>query len=112
MYLVTIFRIDSEIKIQDVFSQDIEVRALKTFENYADAETYLFNIKNMALMRNFPFAIIQLFKKSNILQVVEQKLYMLDENNMKYNFFDDISILTLATRKKLHTFDEKVELSC
>lgn len=110
LFLVTIFRIDSEIRIQDAISQEIDARVLKSFEVFDEAEKYLKDIKNSMLMINFPFAMIQKMKKEHLWQILDQKLYLLDEVYMKYERLDDLSILTLNTRKKLHDFDEIIEL--
>ncbi len=110
MYLVTLFRIDSELKIQNIVTQEIDKRVLKSFADYQSARDYLHDVRNAKLMYNFPFAIIQQMEKRNNWQVLDQKLFLLDEVNMCYDFLEDLSILTRTTRKTLHNFSEKVEL--
>ncbi len=111
MYLVTLFRIDSELKIQNITSQEIDKRVLKSFDDIKKANDYLAAIKNAKLMYNFPFAMIQRMEKKLKWQVLEQQLFLLDEVNMRYDALDDLSILTRATRKRLHDFSEDVELA-
>lgn len=111
MYLVTLFRIESELKIQNITSQEIDKRVLKSFDDVQKANDYLAAIKNAKLMYNFPFAMIQKMKKKLKWQVLEQQLFLLDEVNMRYDALDDLSILTRATRKRLHDFNEDVELA-
>lgn len=110
MYLVTIFRIESEIRIHDAISQEVDVRVLKRFDDFAAAQTYLYGIKNSQMMYNFPFAAIQQIEKAQRLQVLDQKLYLFDEIFSNYQPFDDLNILTMSTRRKLHDFSESVEV--
>ncbi len=111
MYLVTLFRIDSELTIQNVTTQEIDKRVLKSFDDYQSASDYLAAIKNAKMMYNFPFAIIQKMQKKLKWQVLDQQLFLLDEVNMRYDALDDLSILTRATRKRLHDFKDAVELA-
>ncbi|PID81176.1 MAG: hypothetical protein CR995_00545 [Clostridiales bacterium] len=111
MYLVTLFRIESELRIQDIITQEIDKRVLKSFDDFQSARAYLRDVKNAKLMYNFPFAIIQQMEKGSNWQVLDQKLFLLDEVNMNYDALDDLSILTRTTRKTLHDFSEKVELA-
>ncbi len=111
MYLVTLFRIESELKIQDIVTQEIDKRVLKSFDDYQSANDYLRAVKNAKMMYNFPFAIIQQMERGNSWQVLDQKLFLLDEVNMRYDFLEDLSILTRTTRKTLHDFNERVELA-
>ncbi len=111
MYLVTLFRIESELRIQDIITQEIDKRVLKSFDDYQTAANYLHAVKNAKMMYNFPFAIIQRMEKNVAWQVLEQKLFLLDEVQMRYDALEDLSILTRTTRKTLHDFKEKVELA-
>jgi hypothetical protein len=110
MYLVTLFRIDSEIRIHDAVSQEIDKRVLKTFDVYSDAREYVNQIKNRMLMHNFPFAIIQDIIIGNTIHIQKQHLYSLDAISCTYLPCDDISILSRSTRKKLHDFEDTVYL--
>ncbi len=110
MYLVTLFRIDSELKIQNITTQEIDKHVLKSFDDYNAANDYLAAIKNAKMMYNFPFAMIQKMEKKHKWQVLDQQLFLLDEVNMCYQALNDLSILTRATRKRLHDFNESVEL--
>ncbi len=111
MYLVTLFRIESELRFQNIITQEIDKRVLKSFDDFAAAKDYLFSIKNAKMMYNFPFAMIQKMEKRSNWCVLDQKLFLLDEVDMRYDALEDLSILTRTTRKILHDFNESVELA-
>ena len=106
MYLVTLFRIDNEVRFQDAVSQEIEHRVVKTCDHREAALSYVEDIRNRMLMFNFPFAMVQHFSREEELEIVEQLLFSYDETNSQYCLQEDMDFLTLATRRKLHDFDE------
>jgi len=92
----------------DAVSQEIDKRVIKTFDTLDDANEYIKNIKNRVMMYNFPFAFIQEFTNTSPISVNRQYLYILDEEVHIYLAEDDLSMLTLSTRRKLHNFEDDV----
>lgn len=111
MYVVTLFRIDSEVRFQDAVSQDIDYRVVKTFDQRDAALKYVEEIRNRMLMFNFPFAMVQAFSRMERLEITEQVLFTYDELKAQYRPQSDMNFLTLSTRRKLHDFEEDVVLA-
>lgn len=111
MYLVTLFRIESEIRIQDAVSQEIDYRVVKSFDHVEAALKYVEEIRNRMLMFNFPFAMVQQFYRDEHLMIGSQWLFSYDEMQSSYKPHLNMDFLTLSTRRKLHDFDEDVFLS-
>jgi hypothetical protein len=111
VYVVTLFKIISEIRIQDAVSQEIDKRVLKQFESAKEAHEYLHNIKNKMMMYNFPFAMIQEFELEDIFYITNQHLFLYDDDQARYLAVDGMAGLANQTRRKLHEFDKPVELN-
>ncbi|MCK8059669.1 MULTISPECIES: hypothetical protein [unclassified Fusibacter] len=109
VYVVTLFKIISEIRIQDMVSQEIDKRVLKQFESEKEAIDYLRGIKNQMMMYNFPFAMIQEFELEDIYYISNQVLYLFDDLRACYLPIDGMAGLSQSTRRKLHEFDTRVE---
>ncbi len=110
VYLVTLFRIDSELRIQDAVSQEIDHRVVKRCEGLNEALSYVSSIRNRILMFNFPFAMVQHITKDECWEIQQQWLYNFDDVSAEYRSLNDLNCLTLATRRKLHDFEEEVRL--
>ena len=110
VYLVTLFRIDSELHIQDAVSQEIDHRVVKRCEALNEALSYVSSIRNRMLMFNFPFAMVQHITKDECWEIQQQWLYNFDDVSAEYRSLKDLNCLTLATRRKLHDFEEEVRL--
>lgn len=111
MYVVTLFRIESEVRFQDAVSQDIDYRVVKTFDHREAALQYVQEIRNRMLMFNFPFAMVQAFSRLEQLEITEQVLFSYDALVAQYCQQPDMAFLSLSTRRRLHDFDEDVVLS-
>lgn len=111
MYVVTLFRIDGEVRFQDAVAQEIDYRVVKTFDQREAAFKYVEEIRNRMLMFNFPFAMIQAFTRMERLEITEQVLFSYDELMAQYRQQGDMNFLTLSTRRKLHDFEEDVYLA-
>ncbi len=106
IYYLTIFAILSDIQFGNTRYQEIDKKFLREFEKFDQALESLRNIKNLNLMKNFPFAAIEYIvaeKKEYIIN--KQKIYKLDENNNSYNEFKHSNYFPLATLTQINPFE-------
>lgn len=106
MYYVTIFSILSDIQFGRTRYQDIDKKFLRKFENFEQALDSLDTIKNLNLMKNFPFAAIEFIINNQHGYIIkEQSIFKLDEKQCRYSEFSNIKYFPLATLTQINPFE-------
>lgn len=106
MYYLTIFAILSDIQFGSTRYQDIDKKFLREFEKFDQALDSLQNIKNLNLMRNFPFAAIEyIVEEKREHMINKQQIFKLDESNNIYDEFKNSKYFPLATLTQINPFE-------
>lgn len=106
MYYITIFNILSDIKFGDVFYQEIDKKFLKRLENEEESEAYIADIKNMNLMRHFPYAVIEKIDNSAKRKITEQKIFKFNKSKSQYIRMTSCSEIATSTRTMINPLED------
>ncbi|MGB3365933.1 MAG: hypothetical protein WBA54_00445 [Acidaminobacteraceae bacterium] len=105
IYYLTIFAILSDIQFGSTRYQDIDKKFLREFEKYDQALDSLQSVKNLNLMRNFPFAAIEyIVEEKREHMISEQYIFKLDEISNIYDEFENSKCFPLATLTQINPF--------
>ena len=95
IYYLTIFAILSDIQFGNTRYQEIDKKFLREFEKFDQALESLRNIKNLNLMKNFPFAAIEYI-------VAEKKEYIINKQKYISSMKIIIAIMSLSIQIIFH----------
>lgn len=106
MYYLTIFTILSDIQFGTTRYQEIDKKFLKEYDDFGQALESLKNIKNLNLMKNFPFAAIELILKERRDYIIsEQYVFKFDSEKNIYGEFGNSKYFPLATLTQINPFE-------
>lgn len=107
MYYVTIFGVISDIQFGTTRFQEIDKKFIRKFDTIEEAIESLNSIKNVNIMKNFPFAAIEYILnkgKNNIIN--EQILFKFDEASVSYEKYENRSGFPLSTLTRINPFGD------